>query len=138
MLLTATAGVSYSQDLSNTISVDLHDVEITSDLVYPNDSAWWNYDFSAMHDSAAARSTFDQTVQTIWRYEPTVKGNMSKMAFNVKVHWTPWAYWTANGHHYSEGLGAADPAQCKVVLDNSVIPFTIPPATKGVKKTTSA
>lgn len=93
---------------------------------------YWIFDFTGLPESPGATSTFDYTCQAIWRYQPLVDKDISKMASTVKVEWRPHAYWISNGHHFSEGFGDTLHASAPVVLDNAVDAKDVPPSIIGV------
>jgi hypothetical protein len=101
-------------------------------------TVWWTFDFTGLPDSPAAGSTFDYTVQAIWRYQPLITEDLTKMAFEVKVDWQPHAYWIASGRHISEGLGETQEASSNFALNNALHEFDIPASVVGVKKKPSA
>ncbi|KAK2035345.1 hypothetical protein LX32DRAFT_633504 [Colletotrichum zoysiae] len=129
-----TGGLSFSSSLSHTVSEEIHDVDIITNMEHENSSVWWTFEFSGMDESPASKSTFNYVVQAIWRYQPLEAKDLTRMAYKVDIEWSPHAAWSVAGRRISAGPGDLLRTQTKVLIDNEIHAFQIPPSVLGVRK----
>lgn len=92
---TPTAGASKSYSMSNSVSETIQDITLTTSLSNKATCQSWLFDFSKMN-SSASHSTFNHTVQAIWRIaDPDTEDpsrqvdSLGNFALAISFEWEP-------------------------------------------------
>lgn len=121
----ATAGASANYSVSRTISTSIPPIRITTHRDPDARKQSWDLDFTGVEMSEVARSNFDATFQTLWRFQPAKGTNfyeaLKEMDFRLSLHWRPWVQWALGGED-ERVLYADDPGKVEYELRFGNIP----------------